>query len=626
MGIKTEVLSHLFYVDNKNNVCVDNNKGHLSFLGRVINSLAGKKNYKIYDILKAVSAAPTKNLSESNIELIYKKVGKKLHINAGIVDRLFKCINSAEKKEDYQQILNDLSNECVKNKKQLGKLEEFKKHLDPNSEACHIVDQVIKETQLKAKLLGIKLDTDLAHTCPEDIEFLVKTRLIYSIVGYQNTTESGPVDHELKVSKDAEGHAYLSIKKQGQWVPVKQIKEEFDWDKKEGALASKANPNERWNYFHEGLVPVDRFYHHEVAHQPDYPVQNIHLKPVAKLSEQEMARLLEHAGSFEADEQKGREASFPKDAVIQVFSHPRPMSEKGWLKNLNAQVPVHCGIRIITKDGNVYSTGFGSTLTEDKYNTGLNKFLGTINGQPTIMDYEEFRPHEGRITTSIPVSSEQAQNILDQLNGYRENTIRFNILKQNCMKLGTNVLGMAGVNLNLRMPLDAMLYRALPDLPGKPIHSLKNRVNKLNAAIDKRVPTAVKKAFDVLGKIVWFVPTKFGALLKNLLALSLGGHIGSPIKRNQADNSVKAELEEKENLEGFKRLVGSLFDEEASDIQHSSIFINWQLNQKSTVVHQYTGQPSMSILPPQKEEQQKYSEERKAEFSDIYKYSTPIFA
>jgi len=72
------------------------------------------------------------------------------------------------------------------------------------------------------------------------------------------------------------------------------------------------------------------------------------------------------------------------------------------------------------------------------------KFLGSINGQPTNIDYEEFKVHSGRIKASIKITQEDAQYILRRLNYYRKYSIRFNMLKQNCMKLATHVLALLG--------------------------------------------------------------------------------------------------------------------------------------------------------------------------------------
>jgi hypothetical protein len=316
--------------------------------------------------------------------------------------------------------------------------------------------------------------------------------------------------------------------------------------------------------------------------------------------------------------------------VIQFVSHPRSLFKNKYLRNLDAQVPVHCGIRIVMSDGSVYSTGFGSTSQEDKYNGSKRKYLGSINGQPTVFDYEEFRPHEGRIVTNIPVGDKRAENIINQLNAYRAGTIRFNILKQNCMRLGTNVMSMAGVDLDIHQTFGTMLYRGLPNLEtipvvGKPAKSLQGRVKRISKVISSKIPRAVKQVFHSLGNMLLFIPRKFGTILLNLLVLAMGGLVASPQRKNPGLDK-KDDLEEFESLDSFNKLFDGLLDETASDIQHSAIFINWQLQQASTDVFKYSGQPNMNVVPPNTEEAIADSEKRKAELWKVYQHSTPMAA
>lgn len=397
------------------------------------------------------------------------------------------------------------------------------------------------------------------------------------------------------------------------------------WDSREGALVSNNNQHERWNYFDNGLVPIDRFYHHEVSHEKNYPIQNGELSPIVQLSPEEMTILLTRAGDFEFPEGKPEEAF---NCVIQFVSNPRPEFDHSLLKNLNAQIPVHCGIRLIMSDGSVYSTGFGSTLQEDTYNEGMRKYLGTINGQPTILDYEEFRRHQGRIVTSIPLGDACAKDILNQLNEYRQRSIRFNIIKQNCMRLGTNVLSMSGVDLNIQQEFGITLYRALPDLKsvpviGKPLKDLHGRVKNITDIISPKIPNFVK---DFFNKTIFFIPKKIGAFIANLIILAMGGIIASPTPSTNASpiaDSNPNRLDYFERLDSFEKLYTNLFDEQTSDIQHSAIFINWQLQQKSTDVHLYSGKPKMNILPPETEESKNYSADRTKEFQEIYQYAKP---
>lgn len=618
----------LFYLDRNKNVQVDDNSGILSTVQGKVASIFGQRNYNILDVLNRALTSD-KKLTDHTIKIICDKTGRKLGLTQEKADQISKLILLSKSKQKCETTLHETSSMCLKDSKMTKSMELLQKHLTPNSEAQKILSSLLEETSLKAKMNGVKLSPELINTYLEDYKFLFKTRLIYSILGYQNSTYSGRKEHSIIERTDERtGKSSLYIKKQGKWTSVKEIRDNFDWDKKEGMLASKDNANERWNYFGEGLVPIDRFYHHEAANQTNYPKDNAKLHPVAKLSKNEMSQLLKHAKKFQGfnNENNPTKESEPLNCVIQMISNPRPLFKHGALQNLNGQIPLHCGIRIITSDGLVYSTGFGSTLAEDKYNTGGSKYLGTINGQPTIMDYEEFRTHDGRVVTTIATTTARAENTLNLLNAYREGSIRFNIFKQNCIRLGMFVLGLNGVTLNIKVALNTVISRIFPSIEqvpiiGAPIKNFLRMTKKVRREIRSEIPQIVKDTFQALQSMVLFVPTKISTLLKNLFILSFGGRIGSPIRKNE-----KLEDFEKDDkaLTNFDELVSNLFDDTASDVQHSSVFVNWQLKQKSTVVHKYSGQPNMNILPPVRRADVKYSDTRKAQFAEIYKASTPI--
>ena len=615
----------LFYVDSNKEIQVtEKRKGLFVYMQKSFFSGLGYRNYNIFEVLKT-SVTSSKELNDSEIKLICEKAGGKLGLKVDVMTQLFKtvkCVQNGEI-ENFSENEKHALTKQLTSPKNLKSLHKLKECFGDSTPASKVLSLIINEATVRSKWNAMGLDPDLVDRHFEDAQFLVKSRLIYSIVGMQETTRAGKIKHKLKESDQEEPK--LLIMKQGSWISIKELKEELVWDSKEGVLASRNNPNERWNYFDNGLVPIDRFCHHDVIDEETYPFQNVMLNPVAQLSPDEMEQLLARANVFESPNEKTEE---PLTCVIQFVTNPRSTFDHSLLKNLNAQVPVHCGIRLVMSDGSVYSTGFGSTLQEDTYNEGMRKYLGTINGQPTILDYEEFRPHEGRIVTNIPLGNQRAENILNQLNNYRQRSIRFNIIKQNCMRLGTNVLSMSGVDLNIRQKFGTMLYRAMPnleDIPvkGKFLKSLGGRVKNITDFISSKIPNVVKSCFS---KMIFFIPQKVGVLVANLLVLGMGGVIASPITSFEESNpkdSNPNQLEHFERLDTFEKLYTNLFDETTSDIQHSAIFINWQLQQKSTDVHAYSGKPSMNILPPETEESKAYSAHRKDEFQKIYQYALP---
>lgn len=135
----------------------------------------------------------------------------------------------------------------------------------------------------KWKQLGLNVKWLDDHA--EDVSFLVRTKLIYPIVGFQNSTLNGREQNQIKKKLDG-----LWIKKEGQWVPVAQIRKEMDWDPKVNAVVSKHCEFQQWNYFsNQGLVPIHSAYEAELAH---HTKDQAKMHSVAQLSMKEMQELL----------------------------------------------------------------------------------------------------------------------------------------------------------------------------------------------------------------------------------------------------------------------------------------------------------------------------------------------
>lgn len=466
---------------------------------------------------------------------------------------------------------------------------------------------------LKNKLKGIKLDPALADKYFDDINLLVRTRLIYPIVGLQNSSSLGPEVHAIK-EVVLNNKPALMIKKEGAWIPVRDLQKTLGWDKGEGKYVSKNQPNQYWNYFHEGLVPVDRHFRPREGHQDES--QNGSLYPVARITEDEVKTLLEHAKKFDGFNDPNAKNHDKPECIVQFFTDPDRVCKYQFANNFNAQNPVHCGIQIVMNDGRVYSTGLGSTNKEYKDRKGLKNLLATTNAQPTNMDYVTFKHHEGRLITSIPVDAACAESIIENLNYYRKISVPFNLIKQNCMQLGTDVLEQTGVAVNIQVPIKTMLYRMLPDIMPKPLRNLLGRVKRLAG---KTIPAPARKALEAAATVFLFVPRKTETLFINLLFSIVGGRKGAYV----SDERLKPP-QTKFGLKHFDRLVADLFDDHASDIQHSSVFIHWQLRQASTVVHSYSGQPCMNILPPMTQEEIQFSKEKIDKWREVYKWSTPV--
>ena len=302
--------------------------------------------------------------------------------------------------------------------------------------------------KLRDKLVQIQLvfPEDIISKFFEEIQFLITTGIIYNIIGYQNATKHGKSEHQIKFTD-----SNVLIKVQGRMKTVLSIMQEFEWDSIESMLKIKNHePPQRWNYIsEEGFVPEDRFLRHEELSAEEIE-QQFKLIPAFKLSSDEMRRLYNHVSPND-----------DQSCILQFSTNPRNIKDHGLKQGWSTQFPIHIGIRIINDAGEVYSTGFGSTLEEDKTCATIHQFFASINGQPTMLDYEEMRVHEGRVVTSIPISSEGANKVLNTLNHYRKSTIRFNPIRQNCVALIEDLLEIIEKPLDTKIQISRSIYRCV---------------------------------------------------------------------------------------------------------------------------------------------------------------------
>jgi hypothetical protein len=415
------------------------------------------------------------------------------------------------------------------------------------------------------------------------------------------------------------------IKKEGNYVTVDQLSKELKYNKQREELETIDKPGEYWNYFSpDGLVAVDRWLHPEFV-------------PVEQLSPEEMDQLRAHAKTFYPEGEEPP-SSVPRDAVIQIFTNPReelPFGNFPLLSRMSAAYPMHAAIRIITNDGKVYSTGFGANVEEYGYRE--KDFLATVNGVPTILDFEEFRKHEGRVVTTIPATSEACETILKTLSDYRKETIRFNIAKQNCVKLAVETLDKTGVKVNTVVTGADLLKAATPALEaipviGEPVGLMKKKVTEITegkfetTSPELLIGARLLQAVFLIGMsakdVISYVPSKLATLFSNVLVCALGGTTGSPLPKDKTEGGEL--LEKSGELKHFSALVRNpldFFKEETSSMSHALPLVQWQLQQRSTAVHLYGKQPAMGILPPQTTEETAHQIEAQRQYL-VKKYLT----
>lgn len=579
----------LLYKDRREAFYIDNRKGLFGRFSRAVMQAVGARNYRLEELLSIAITQPLTPVLLQNIGFLKMKIAKEY----GISGETYRALLSAEKvlggselkefssdvrSKDVEEVAKLLKTLC-KDKKLQRSVRSYTQKL-PNNEK-QVTAQVIERLGVTKKWVALGLDPVHCVTDYSSVAFLVQSHLIYKIVGFQYATSGGALRHAICV--DDSGH--LLIKKESQYVSVRKLQEDFwinyGWDD----IVERAT-GKNWNYLSpDGLIAVNRF-------------TNDLFLPVEQLSQQEMSMLVTHAQSMFPEEKDG----VNRNAVLQIVSDPRVITggNSFLLTRLEASLPVHAAVRLISPDGKVYSTGLGWDPLEHRD----KRHLSSVSGIPTILDYKEFRRHDGRIVTSIPITSENCNELLREIEQYRTLKIRYNVVRQNCVKLVEVLLDKTGVKVTTCANFSEIAKNALPSTPKAPFFRQLPRKIGIKTEL---MPDSVRSQLKRIKKMALFMPRMGSTISINMLFLVLGAGSGSSTQAGA--------------LESFHSLIDSpkqLFSADAFYANTSLKLMQWQLQQSSTLVYPYEGRPSMGLLPhPLTEEAKKLREkfEKKLLFS-----------
>lgn len=444
------------------------------------------------------------------------------------------------------------------------------------------------DAKMESKWKKFGLPMSIVENHADCVRFLMDSGLIFTILGFRETCQD-PNIHDIKLDHD--GHPLIKMK--GRFVRWETLARELEFDPKTGAVKSRNYPGslaQTWNYFHpEGLVDRDRYTY-------DKPYSVYELTPA------ENAELITLAKKFYENNPE-RDPGVTKDCVVQFFTAPRirkGLPDHPLLENLHRNDFVHMSMRLI-KEGKVYS--FGLELPPEEANFVLSDlsstFLATADAKISMLDYEEFRDHpKGMWVTSVPLSSQRAQNILSLVENLSHEQLRFNFLKQNCSALMHQVLQCAGYEVDIRTTGKAVLWEALPSLNQLPvIGGVVGKVEQCAQRVWDALPACFTTALTFTRNVVMYIPDKIGTILTHLLIYKLGGAKKmTPLK----DGVPEDEFYDKKGFHNFSSVIRSwtdFFKDETSAVNHSKYFIDWQKQQASTFHEPKGTLPRMAILP-----------------------------
>ncbi len=448
----------------------------------------------------------------------------------------------------------------------------------------------VKHGRLEKKWLALGLPISVLESHLDCAQFLMDSKLIFAILGYKQTCGDGAT-HDLKL--DGDGHPMIRM--QGRFTRWEVIARQLEFDPTTDKIYSRGGARENactWNYFHPlGLVPQDRFNYDAVY-------------PIHELSQGEYDHLLAHSKKFYESNPELDPGTF-KDCIVQVFTSPRRygIPEHPLLENLHKNIPVHVGIRLITADRQVYSFGYQMPFEEQALVLfdPLSNYAMTARCKVSMLDYEEFRAHEGRIVTSVPLSGQRCQNILGFLNELNQKKLRFQFVRQNCTVLMQEVMQQAGYMIPIRTTAARVIIDILPYLNQFPL--IGNTISKIEQCakrIWEALPEWLSCSIEKTRQVIFYVPEKLCTILFNFGIWKIGG----AKKTSPLEEGVDEELTDAPGIQNFSSVIRcwtDLFEDQTSSVVHPKFIIDWQRKQPSTFIEPKSDLPKLALVPPSHE-------------------------
>lgn len=452
---------------------------------------------------------------------------------------------------------------------------------------------ITSDAKLEKKWADLGLPPSILEKHIDFARFLVKSGLVFKILTYRQTCGNSHL-HDVKL--DEQGHPMIKV--QGEFRRWDVLKKELIYDSKTDNIRSAGYPGsivQNWSYLSpEGLVPIDRLNHEKIV-------------PIYQLTQEERARVLALAQKF-YEKNNEIDPGIQKDWVVQFHTSPRrkyapsadPFPENPLLDNFVHNLNTHIVMRLVAPNGDLYS--FGVEMPIDSQNFLWDgKYMGTATAEINKTgDFEEFMPHSGRIVTSIPLSTQRADNILNFVN--RTGNIRFNFLRQNCSNLAQFVLKEAGYDLPMKTTIKECLIDSLPDLKHLPfvgygLEKVNQVFNGVASSIKTVIPKPISNAATFVGDVVFFIPRKIATFAINFLIKQLGGAM---MLHALPQGTEEDDLGETGRFLNFSRIIQNwtdLFKESTLEVYHSKYFIDWQKEQGSTFIVPGSKHTKLNILP-----------------------------
>ena len=401
-------------------------------------------------------------------------------------------------------LLQDRSTNLVRKEEALKAIQEEVLDAELERRLIPVIAELAgKAVELKAQKgwLELGFSEEFLSTDAAAIQFLMRSGFAYHMYFFS---------HE-PVIINSEPHILM----EGEYIPFSKLVGQFMLDWKTGSVVSRQNRDLFYNYISpDGIVQKSRtptvFY------------------PIAKVAA-------------------------PETCLIQIITSTDKQFDSFWLTdNLNDLLPHHTSIRLIDKEGNLYSFGLEMTRELEQF-VHNNEHSCFAQGHAKIVtpDFRDTRPYNERFITTLAIEDEALERALAFAGAINaQEAHEFSITGKNCNRFGTMLLEAAGISLDTRISVAAALIRSVPVI---------GRI--------------VEPIFSEL-----FLPNPVNTVATNSLLYLLGAHVEGQKLQKSPYTAVE-----------------DFFDDENAEIHHPYRLIDWQKQQETTVAYPATKHPRLEF-------------------------------
>lgn len=423
------------------------------------------------------------------------------------------------------------------------------------------VKQALYENNSNKKvweLFGYKPEALLHY--PKEVQFLKESSILFSIKTLESSNH--PM-HQRGIEYDTDDHP--KIFSEGEFVRVDTLIERHQLKvdpKTKGLIDGEGN---EWAFLYgHGLIRANWKFDKSL---PSY-----------ELNEAELQKL---------------QALYHGEYFIQLVTRElQPPSTHPLLNNFYMQVPAHASLRVIGKDGRVYSTSLQTERLREVSQSVIPQILTTIPAYIANVDYEEVRPFHKQYTTTFPITQKIFDEVIAELHDLSQSDMaRFHFRRMNCGRFAQMIINRCGIEVSALTSLKEIIWRALPDLHRIPhVGSLLDKVRKLFANFVDAIPEPVCLPFNYLAEKIYL-------LFHTCLTLALGTNQKYKKLVEGYGEHLPDYLRPLFDFDGSVCL-DNMFDLTQFEVYYTPLLTDWQKRHPNTVVYDYDKKhPRFCIVP-----------------------------